>query len=633
MKKTCMSARMVSLMLVLALLAGFALPVRAGRAEQGSQAKALSFEQTASSAAPQRLLPEATKPESQAPDYANTDLVRVSIVLDRASTIGAGYATSGIAANASAMSYRDSLKQEQAGMTASIERATGNRLDVVWNLTLAANLISANIPYGQLSAIQALPGVREVILENRYDPAVYSVDEPDSPNMSTSCDMIGSAAAWACGYTGAGSRIAVIDTGIDTNHQSFSDEAFAYSLSKRAELTGQDADTYVESLHLLDAEEITSLAGELNVPVQFQPEDLYINSKIPFGYNYIDRSLEVTHDKDSQGDHGSHVASIAAANAYIPQGDGSFSSALESVLMQGVAPDAQILTMKVFGARGGAYDSDYMAAIEDAIVLGCDSVNLSLGSGNPGFSHSDLYEEILDRLADCGTVVTVSAGNAGGWADQAVSGVPYLYSEDVSLDTVGSPGSYTNSLSVASVDNTGYTGMYLTAGEHNIFYDENTDYGNGPLKALAGEHSYILIDGAGSEADWMALAGQLEGKIAICSRGETSFYEKANAAAANGAIATIIYNNVPGALSMDLSGYRYDQPCVAITQEEGAILRASATAKTAPGGAAYYEGTLTVSQDVSSQQTSPEYYTMSSFSSYGIPGDLTMKPEITEIQR
>ncbi len=71
------------------------------------------------------------------------------------------------------MSYRDSLKQEQAGMTASIERATGNRLDVVWNLTLAANLISANIPYGQLSAIQALPGVREVILENRYDPAVY----------------------------------------------------------------------------------------------------------------------------------------------------------------------------------------------------------------------------------------------------------------------------------------------------------------------------------------------------------------------------------------------------------------------------------------------------------------------------
>ena len=524
------------------------------------------------------------------------------------------------------------MLQKQDAVIASIEDHVlgGEELEVRYQFTYLTNAFSIKTEFRNLEEIAALDGVKSVFLAPVYQPVETGAGDV-TPLATSSGQMVGVPSVWAkeLGYTGTGMKIAVIDTGIDTNHQSFSDEAFAYSLSKRAELTGQDADTYVESLHLLDAEEITSLAGELNVPVQFQPEDLYINSKIPFGYNYIDRSLEVTHDKDSQGDHGSHVASIAAANAYIPQGDGSFSSALESVLMQGVAPDAQILTMKVFGARGGAYDSDYMAAIEDAIVLGCDSVNLSLGSGNPGFSHSDLYEEILDRLADCGTVVTVSAGNAGGWADQAVSGVPYLYSEDVSLDTVGSPGSYTNSLSVASVDNTGYTGMYLTAGEHNIFYDENTDYGNGPLKALAGEHSYILIDGAGSEADWMALAGQLEGKIAICSRGETSFYEKANAAAANGAIATIIYNNVPGALSMDLSGYRYDQPCVAITQEEGAILRASATAKTAPGGAAYYEGTLTVSQDVSSQQTSPEYYTMSSFSSYGIPGDLTMKPEIT----
>ena len=50
----------------------------------------------------------------------------------------------------------------------------------------------------------------------------------------------------------------------------------------------------------------------------------------------------------------------------------------------GVAPDAQLITMKVFGKNGGAYDSDYMAAIEDAILLGCDVVNLSLGSSNPG---------------------------------------------------------------------------------------------------------------------------------------------------------------------------------------------------------------------------------------------------------
>ena len=54
--------------------------------------------------------------------------------------------------------------------------------------------------------------------------------------------------------------------------------------------------------------------------------------------------------------------------------------------------------MKVFGKAGGAYDSDYMAAIEDAILLDCDVVNLSLGSGNPGFTTSELYQDVMDKL-------------------------------------------------------------------------------------------------------------------------------------------------------------------------------------------------------------------------------------------
>ncbi len=108
-----------------------------------------------------------------------------------------------------------------------------------------------------------------------------------------------------------------------------------------------------------------------------------MNEKLPFGYNYVDHDLDITHDHDDQGEHGSHVAGIATANRYIPSEDG-YTDALTAVHVQGVAPDAQLLTMKVFGKNGGAYDSDYMAAIEDAILLGCDAVNLSLGSTSPG---------------------------------------------------------------------------------------------------------------------------------------------------------------------------------------------------------------------------------------------------------
>ena len=65
---------------------------------------------------------------------------------------------------------------------------------------------------------KALDGVASVTLENRYEPDVVSTGDAD-PDMATSGAMIGSTAAWADGYTGAGSRIAVIDTGTDTDHQ------------------------------------------------------------------------------------------------------------------------------------------------------------------------------------------------------------------------------------------------------------------------------------------------------------------------------------------------------------------------------------------------------------------------------
>lgn len=230
--------------------------------------------------------------------------------------------------------------------------------------------------------------------------------------------------------------------------------------------------------------------------------------------------MDVVHDNDTQGEHGSHVAGIATANRYIPNGDGTFTPALEAVSTQGVAPDAQLITMKVFGTRGGAYDSDYMAAIEDAIVLDCDSVNLSLGSGSPGTSRNatTVYQAILENLTKAGTVVTMSAGNSGSWVENAKHGSSYLYASDVSMQTDGVPGSYTNSLAVASIDNAGSTGEYLSVGEHAVFYTQSYEYMNEPFTTIPGEQRYIFIDGFGTEAEWAAVGDALKGAIAVCSR-------------------------------------------------------------------------------------------------------------------
>jgi lactocepin len=273
-----------------------------------------------------------------------------------------------------------------------------------------------------MEEIAAVRGVKNVFVENQYDPLEDPSDSAQ-PMMSTSSSMIGSSVAWAAGYTGAGSRIAIIDTGLDTDHQSFDNGAFLYALQQNAEAKGVGYAEYVNSLDLLTAAEIADVLPLLNVyhSVEYLSGTAngayYLNEKIPFAINYVDSNYVVNHDSDTMGDHGSHVAGIAAANRFIPA-DGGYADALTEVYVQGVAPDAQIIVMKVFGSKGGAFESDYMVAIEDAILLNCDAVNLSLGS-DKGFVRNGVYQDILDSLADNDVIVAVAAGNSGAFAAAA----------------------------------------------------------------------------------------------------------------------------------------------------------------------------------------------------------------------
>lgn len=626
--KKCIGTRILSLLLVLSIFCGFAVPVDA----QSAQSVSLDFQETDGISAVRVDAP--VEEDIERPQYAPDEVVRVSIVLDQKSTLEAGFTTMGIAQNAAAMTYRDGIRDEQVMTTARIEKAVGEKLDVQWNLTLAANIISANVAYGDIEAIQAVPGVKEVFLETQYQPCMVDREEPVGPHMATSREMIGTSAAYASGYTGAGSRVAIIDTGLDMDHQSFSAAGYEHSLGKLAESAGMTLEQYQKKLHVLTAQEISSVLDQLNVTertANITGERLYKTSKVAFGYNYVDQTdTYLDHDQDGMGGHGSHVAGIAAANSYLANQDGSFSTALEEVAVQGVAPDAQLLVMKVFGVTGGAYDSDYMAAIEDAIVLGCDSVNLSLGSPYPGFSRVSAYEELLDNVTESGTMVVISAGNSGHWAEYAFTDAPgYLYADDVSMQTSGSPGTYTNSMGVASADNVGSTGYYFTVDGNQVFFAE-TEYLNVSLATLAGQQGYIFLDGFGTEADFAAVGDALQGKVAFCSRGECSFYEKAEAAVRNGAIATVIYNNEPGAFYMDLNLYSQTNPCVAITQADAGLIRNLSTpVKDDEGNILYYTGTMEISGTVGTTISHRDFNTISSFSSYGVPGSLEMKPEIT----
>ena len=647
-------------------------------------------------------------------ELESDELVRVSIVLDGNSTFAAGYRAENLqSAGSAARSYRSAVRTQQDELEKRIEDEVlgGKDLEVKWNLTFLVNIISAVVPASSIQAIKALPGVSDVYRERLYLPAEDDITEIGEnpyaytgtvdPQLLTSGNMIGSYNAYDAGYTGAGSRIAIIDTGIGTNHQSFNGGALEYSLQKNAEALGMSYDAYKSSLNLLTANNISSLSSQLNS----KGKSSSYTTKIPYGYNYISENTNISHMNDYSGEHGSHVAGIAAANKYIPDASSSsgYSEALESVYVQGVAPDAQLLIMKVFGYYkenstnnydGGAYDSDYMAAIEDALLLGADAINMSLGSAAPGFTEiiGYSYQSILDAVEASGTVLSVSNGNAYNWAHYTDTGM--LYADDVNFSIDGTPGSFRETIGVASVENSGFIGSYFDVGtvadvnmdgymdeddavdilyyaihgkgrleNHlydweladldgdgqvtsydahlilnvepgaRIFYGESTDYGNQPMNTINGEQSYILIEGYGTTAEWSALKSVLSGKIAVCSRGSTSFYEKANAAAANGAIGVVIYNNTEGSIGLNLTGYNYTAPVVSISQNQGAFMKASAVKKTLKSGSTtytYYEGTIKVGSDVTVAYGKPSSpYVMSDFSSWGTPGSLELKPEIT----
>ncbi len=564
---------------------------------------------------------EESDPEGLTPDSSLEETVRVSIFLEGKSTVDAGYPMKGIGTNRSAISYREALKVKQADMTAQIEAVLGHTLDVKWNLTLLTNAISAYVKVREIPFIERLDGVISVKRETRYEaPVDEGGDSPQTAN--TSENMVGATAAWAAGYTGAGSRIAIIDTGIDTAHQSFNADAFNYAIQEAG-----------ASSELMTSAQVQALKSQLNSGTAN-----YVSAKIPYGYNYVDRNTTVNHQSDTAGNHGSHVAGIAAANRYIKSGS-SYNNASTAVGAVGMAPDAQLFIMKVFGSNGGAYDSDYFVAIEDAIVLDCDSVNLSLGSAYPGWSFDSAYQDILNNLVNKshneGTVVSISAGNSYDAAYFTSS--KNLYNGDVNFHTGGSPGSFVNSLTVAAAQNTLIEGAPLMFnGSQQVFYTEDFEDGEGnsytnpAMTSISGSYSYVYIDALGEASDYSAVnsAVSLSGKIVIVNRGDISFSEKGNNAKTYSPRAVIVANNSGGTIHMNLSDYTGTFPMVAITLKDANRIKANSTVGTT-GGITYYTGSVQVTTATVTEVTDRAEAEITDFSSWGVPGSLIMKPEIT----
>ena len=468
---------------------------------------------------------------------------------------------------------------------------------VEYSYSTVMNGIAVNTTYGNFKKISEKNSISQTILSDTFNRP-EAIEGTDASGIVNPVDVYptgifnSSSAISATGeqFTGKHTAVAVLDSGFDCEHTVFQNRPAGELLITQQFVSSVLADT---------------TAMKLDKTLELM--DVYYSDKIPFVFDYADKDKNVN-PYDSE--HGTHVAGIIGG--------------LDETIT-GIAVDTQLVLMKVFpDLDEGGKTEDILAALEDAVLLGVDAINMSLGS-SCGFSREadgDAINAVYDKINQSGISLICAASNSYSSAYGGEGGNTNKASNPDS-STVGSPSTYPGALSVASISGT--KSKYIVANDEQIiFFNESNDIsgdpndffaelniGNGEGQVQSKTFEYVTIPGVGMKANYAAFSkDDLKGKIALVRRGENTFEDKALQAKLAGAVACIIYNNVEGDILMSM-GKSDHIPTISISKEDGTILAQQAT------------GTITLSYQ---SQAGPF---MSDFSSWGPTPDLKLKPEIT----
>lgn len=512
-----------------------------------------------------------------------------------------------------------SIQAQQAAVTSAIARTVtdGADVDVVYSYTLLTNALAVAATMDQMDEIARIDGVSRVYV----DPMYKAIPTNAELNGTVEEDSVFTVyqGGTSTTYTGAGQVIAVIDTGIDTDHEAFATAPVTPAITTET-LAGMDMSA-LNAYRLLGSADAAAFAGSV-----------YLSGKVPFRFNYADENTYVDHDKDEQSDHGTHVAGITAGYAVNSEG---------AVTFAGTAPNAQLVVMKVFGANRAGQWSDILAALEDCVVLGVDVVNMSLGSVSGFSDFADTYtgdtsntNTIFSNLETAGIVVCCAAGNEYTSAYGNSFGNNLALASDPDNNILGKPASITSSFSVASAASQTYFGnaVMVTTGDgvtHKIAYTNNYTAESRNLLKFKGQTLGLvvlksangtLLTGTPTEFETYCANGEVTGKFLAVKRGQT-FTETAALAQKYGAAGLIVYDHSEGSLSNMAENTEVSIPAIFISKADGAVL------------CDYYavagvNAEITISGSPDKIQNA-DFGAMSDFSSQGVTNDLKLKPEIT----
>ncbi|UYX26952.1 S8 family serine peptidase [Streptococcus suis] len=463
--------------------------------------------------------------------------------------------------------------------TDNIEETLGS--EALENITNTE--VEATQPAVETPAISEKKVEEEEKLSIADETTAISNQEEAKPQNIDSNTIITVPKVWDSGYKGEGTVVAIIDSGLDVDHDvlHISDLSTAkYKSEKEIEATKEAAGISY---------------GE------------WFNDKVVFGYNYVDVNT-VLKEEDKRS-HGMHVTSIATGNPTQP---------VAGQLMYGVAPEAQVMFMRVFSdlkATTGA--ALYVKAIEDAVKLGADSINLSLGGANGSVVNmNENVTAAIEAARRAGVSVVIAAGNDGTFG----SGHSNPSADYPDYGLVGAPSTARDAISVASYNNTtvGSKVINIIGLENNADLNYGKSSFDNPEKSpvpfeIGKEYEYVYA-GIGQASDFDGL--DLTGKLALIKRGTITFSEKIANATAAGAVGVVIFNSRPGEanVSMQLDDTAIAIPSVFIPLEFGEALATNS-----------YKIAFNNETDI---RPNPEAGLLSDFSSWGLSADGELKPDL-----
>ncbi len=442
-----------------------------------------------------------------------------------------------------ALAYLDGIDQEQnAFIEALRETVPEARIDHRYRV-LYNGLVLANVPP---AAIPALPGVVHV---QPTDQGEFHLC------IDQALALTGTDGLWhgvgGMALAGEGTRIALIDSGIDIHHPFFSPRNFT-----------MPAGYPLGELPFTSAKVIAARAF-------FRPDDP------------VDPAWDSADPSDHLG-HGSHLAGIAAgvAETTAELADGAV------LALSGVAPRAQLLNYKVFyraqSGTSGAREPEILAAMESAVVDGAGVIVCPFGQADL-LGRQNETAAAFNAAIYAGVVMVAAAGNTGagpgsvlypGTLEQVLTvGASRSGRRETGWLRVESPGSVPEQL----------TRITAVKGRISPLFDTPV----GPLPMMTADQA---SDGANPDGCAAFPYGALVGQLALIPRGECLFSIKAENAFLAGASAVAIYNHKPGEGPITMSGDPVALPTVMIGNVEGLAVEKWLTSHPGAMGSLHQEG-------------------------------------------